>query len=106
MTVETYRDANDLPPPPGDLEFFTTRDVVSPFGYKAVEIDGSWFWMPGTEDDYRKSEAERLEIAPSDVEVRFSCYQTGPKSCGGICQSGFCRLMFNPAGAYYYCACT
>ncbi|PTW61327.1 hypothetical protein C8N35_10236 [Breoghania corrubedonensis] len=105
MTIETFRDANDAPPPPGGLEFFETKDLISPFGYKAVEIDGTWFWMPGTEEDYRKAESERLRLEPSDVEIRLSCYQTGPKTCGGMCGTGFCRLMFNPAQNFYYCAC-
>ncbi len=106
MAIEVYRSADDAPAPPGDLEFFTSRDVLSPFGYKALEIDGTWFWVPGTEEEYRNSEGERLGIDPKEVEIRFSCYQTGPKSCGGSCNTGFCRLMFNPAQNFYYCGCT
>jgi hypothetical protein len=106
MAVQIFKNAQDVPPPPGGLQFFETKELISRFGFKAVEIDGTWFWEPGTEDDYRKSEAERRGIKKEDVDIMMGCYQTGPRSCGGICSSGFCTLMYNPSGNYYYCSCS
>lgn len=106
MTVLIIENPEDIPAPPGDLKFFEGKDLISRFGYKAVEIDGSWFWEAGTENDYRSSEAERLGINKADVDIKVTCYQTSPNSCGGYCGSGFCRLMYQPMNQFYYCGCT
>jgi hypothetical protein len=99
-----------LPPYPKGLK--TNFKVVSPFGFKIIELEGEEVWAAGTEEDYRKAEAKRLKIKPEEVKIPKEkatfrgCIQTGPTSCSGSCAyPGFCRRIYNPAGKYYYCGC-
>jgi hypothetical protein len=110
------------PPLPEGLK--ADFEVFSRFGFKVVavkikkcgsnEVGEKRMWMAASEADYRKSEAQRLNIKPEDVPVGteqnaiegFYCAQTGPMQCnGGYCQSGSCSLLYNSAQHYYYCSC-
>ena len=106
MAIQVFSKGDKLPPLPSGLEDIKTQHLISRYGYKIVDLDGTLFWEAATEDDFRASEAERLGISRDEVELRTSCYQTGPRSCSGFCDSGFCNLVFNAPGNYYYCACT
>lgn len=108
MPIHQYKQGDVPPAPPGDLQSFTGPSLRVRFGFKAVEDEGKWFWEPATENDFRKSEAERLNIREEDVHVEDSCHSTGPQSCSGFCgmSGGICSLVYNPSGHYYYCACT
>ena len=105
MSVHIFDRADQLPPFPGDLEGFEAKDLAVRFGFKAVKIDDAWFWEPGTEQDFRESEAERLGIPPSEVDVDRQCWQAGPNQCYGGCLHGFCKFALNDATQLYYCTC-
>ena len=106
MAIQIFRKGDKLPELPRGIADIHTEHLVSRFGFKIVDIDGALFWEAGTEADFRKAEAERLGIKPEQVTVLTSCYQTGPRSCAGFCDSGFCTLMYQPSGNYYYCGCS
>ena len=95
----------ESPPPTRGLN--DDIEVVSKFGFKVVEFDGKQMWQAAAEEDFRNSEAKRLDIKPEQVETRAICYQTGPKRCAGRCINIHlsCVLVYNPMGAYYYCVC-
>lgn len=96
-------EANDqLPALPAGLS--DQLPVVSRFGFKIGQVDGRPAWEAATEEDYRNAEAQRLDVKPEDVTL--SCYNTGPRSCGGSCiTSASCRLVYDPASGIYYCGC-
>jgi hypothetical protein len=81
--------------------------VVSRFGFKLVKLDGRNYWQPGSEDEFRESEAERLGIKPGEVKVPAitdGCRNLG-LSCFGPCSFGWCHPLFNPKKGLYYCGC-
>ena len=90
-------------------------NVISPFGFKIIEIDGEKVWAAGTEAEYRESVGKRMGIAPEDVDLggrgkddpKTYCHNTGPYSCSGSCNEAgnFCKLNYNPSNGLNYCEC-
>jgi hypothetical protein len=102
--LQVFEQGDQLPELPAGL----TADlpVVSRFGFKIVQLDGKPVWEAATEEDFRNSEAQRLGIKPEDVVLTLSCYNTGPTSCGGGCDtSATCTAVYHPSDGHYYCGC-
>lgn len=107
MEIRTFISDEELPALPEGLDDFSVPSLRAHFGFKIVKSDEGFAWELATEDEFRKSEAERLGTSPQEVNIRYTCYQTGPRQCGGSCSTGrTCRLVYNPAQEFYYCACT
>ena len=107
-SIQIIDEGEKLPDLPKGLK--TDIEAISLFGFKIVEFEGKAMWQAGSEQDYRESEAKRLEISPDDVVIDTLCHQTGPTSCSGGCNPMVspprtCRLLYNPTGHYYYCSC-
>jgi len=100
--VEIFKNG-EQPPIPEGLK--TDFEVISRFGFKIVNFEGRLVWKAATEEDYRSSEAKRLNIAPTDVEPKdYDCNQIGPRQCSGTCQGThpklWCSLVYNPEEKY------
>ncbi|HTU44501.1 MAG TPA: hypothetical protein VMF91_05535 [Bryobacteraceae bacterium] len=105
MAIQVFKPGDKLPDLPGNLKEFSHPGLRSFYGFKIVADGGDYYWVPATEADFRKSEAERLGIGEMAVQPQFSCYNTGPRTCGGTCFSGFCTAVYNPTNGHYYCIC-
>jgi hypothetical protein len=103
-------DSNDVPPKVDAT--FEGEQTPSRFGYLTVQSGDELIWRLATENDFRKSEATRLQIKPQEVIINFNdpqpCVMDRPNVCSNsFCGSGhgFCTLTFNPNTNHYYCLC-
>jgi hypothetical protein len=103
--IRIIEDGGYVPELPDGLEHIT--NVISPFGFKIVNIDNKYFWEVLSEDEYRDSEARRLGILKSDVDIHLTCQSHGSSSCSGTCNvgEGRCKRFHDPYLDRYYCAC-
>ncbi|MBG6178686.1 hypothetical protein IWQ55_006518 [Labrenzia sp. EL_208] len=97
-------EGEEAPAPPGDLKHFKSKDTLSKFGYKAEEIDNTWFWIAGTEEYFRSSEAKRLNIDPAEVDLANGCFSPGTSNCIP-CGHKRCERYHDPDTNLYYCVC-
>ena len=76
------------------------------YGFKiSKNTSGDPIWIPASEEDYRRSESKRLNIAPDAVPLPFECRMYSPGSCSAGCSTGFCTSYQDGEG-HYYCACS
>lgn len=113
--IRIYEEGDILPALPKGLEEFTAKSLFAPYGFKIVEYDGEPYWVPGTEEDFRRSEATRLGIAPDRVEVKIDfshgppCAMDRPRHCHSLAHCDFnwrCNRLYDDQNRYYYCRCT
>lgn len=69
-------------------------NIIFPYGFKVVSINGKDFIKPGTEDDFRKAEAKRQGIKAEDVSIpKFECCKWVGRWCD---DSSMCCRYPNP----------
>ncbi|EKU96265.1 hypothetical protein Lepto7375DRAFT_0253 [Leptolyngbya sp. PCC 7375] len=76
----------------------------SRFGWKVITDDKQYFWEAATESDYRKSEAGRLGINASEVDIDTFCRMDG-LICAGVCAGGLTTCQRVSSGNHFYCTC-
>lgn len=104
--VQMFEDGEDHQIPKGIINVMSGTSL---YGYRVVESPMGLMWVDATEEDYRRSEAKRLNIAPSAVVLPAygDCGGTYP-NCQGGCYAGSapnCYAAKNPSGGHYYCGC-
>lgn len=105
-----FADMVEEPPLPPGLSFRDKLDPSQRYGVKLAETNGTYYWQPATEEDYRNSEAERLGVALADVRL-LNCESTHVAFCDGLCAprrgepKTWCQSLWNPREKYAYCAC-
>ncbi len=109
--ITIFQDGDQLPPLPEGLTDLHFSSLLSPYGFRIVEVNGKPYWVPGTEQDYRESEAKRLNIPPDAVIAKtlsgLYCGSDGTRNCLGACgiRNHRCTLTHNIEKDYYYCMC-
>jgi hypothetical protein len=107
--VRIYSKGEKITGVPENLASVDFTHIHSPYGLKLVNVQGELKWLVASEVDYRRSEAQRLGIKPSEVKERSGgCRQTTPVSCSGTCiDKSECKLLVchGEHGDSYYCSC-
>jgi len=88
---------------PNELKEIRLEDIRFPYGIKfIVQKDGTKHWVPGTREDFRTAESQRLGRDVGDMDS--PCTMGMPPNCTGGCPiPGFCAILVN--GSYHYCGC-
>jgi hypothetical protein len=104
--IQMYAYGEEQPLPKG---IRNTMSGTSLYGYRIVHEAAGPIWIDATESDYRRSEAKRLGIEPTAVELPKygECGGKYPNCQGGCYGSygGSCYAAVNPEGGHYYCGC-
>ncbi|MDQ1276173.1 MAG: hypothetical protein QG610_1748 [Euryarchaeota archaeon] len=106
--VIIIKSPENFPPLPEGL---TNNKILFKYGVKIIKYNNEYFWVAATEEDFIKSEAERLNIDPEQVNLLLQCYMVDPRhcnetsSCNVGTRYGFCKTAYNSEERYYYCVC-
>jgi hypothetical protein len=76
----------------------------APYGFKSFLKDGKLMWTPGTEQDYREAEAQKLGVDPSAI-AHDPCSGLPCNGHCGILNAQFCSAHIKIPGNFWYCSC-
>jgi hypothetical protein len=90
------------------------RDVVSVFGFRLIELNGSKVWKAATQMDFREllseigvTESKIVEAIQAKNNSTSSCYLYN-NECNGTCDpgAGQCTGLLNGLGTIISCYCS
>lgn len=84
---------------------FTPENLRFPYGVIEAVQDGKSVLVAATEQDFRRSEANRLNIKESEVTIAGSCFMNGFGECVGSCEQFGWKCVTRQNDGHKYCAC-